>query len=817
MKAWRVLMVALGVSLAASAVIWTGLARYGMTRELEGTLRVSRASAGWSWEWTRASDGRVNGAWVDWSAASGTERLEVECSGRAKREGATFRLWLYRVTPTRSGEAEVDLKSVVEARDPARVEGKWSVNRGGAGVIFEGPGPGVLRVDVPVGGVKLLIARTAEGGVFRARIGDGGWNEFENYLEGSDERATVEVRGLRDGGERTLVVRQRIPSYAISGWRLRWDGGGGGASLAEARVTTRVMGWTVRREAVRAAGGADGAGGRIEIDTGKAGALEFVPVRGLTLGEHARGFLRVLGIGWSVVVIVTAAGVFVASARGRARSLDVLAFTVVVAAHAWIASWSPVMFCPDSVDYMSGAVDWAEGRASLARFDRFRLPGYPFVAGMVWKGFGGEGFNAALGAIQGVLGVGTCVLAWWMARRVAGGRWAAVAMLVVGLNPVHLAWTRYAMSETLSEFLATLAMALAVRAWGPRGESARGYGLDVAAAVALGLVAACGAYVRGNLQLLVLASPALVVVLGWKGWGRWRALGLGGIALAAGVVPMVPRMAGHLRDHGMAGFTLGGSFARFILGEPNGVMDLNQSAVVSAEEWAAMRSDREAGRANEWSLAPRLMGSKRFPPPEGTKGFGADEARYRVFSDESLARFGRERVGLAFEAFVNVMGLWPWEYRAGFQENDVWTRPLRGIDATRGSNFFTDAAHAAKHGPGGEKLNQFCRKDVSGALRRKDARVLADWWGADRVTRPLWAGLAFVAVGAGVVRRDWRLAWIAGVVVAHAGVLAWIMLAGLDRYGVPMEPALRVAAVGGMAWLVGWWSRGRGAHAGAKP
>lgn len=861
-RGMKVVVGALALPLVA-VVAWVFLAKVMVTRELTATLETTSGGPGWAIEWERAEAKKglpaANGAWIDLSQASGTEQLVIECSGVARKEGATFRLWLYRVVPARKGEKEIDLKAIVAAKDPARVEGRWLANPNGAGVVFEGPKAGKLVIDVPLGGASLLIAKTDSGGAMRVRLGETE-KEVDAYAP-SDERVTVEMGATSRGSGRTLGIVQRLPTYGIKAWRLKWPGEAGGgearAMLRNPEVTTRVGERVVMREAVRAVddgAAAPIAAGGYEIDVAHAGALELVPPSGLPLSAHAGGVVRILVVEIAVVLVLGAGWWVARRWRPRAWWADVLAFAVVIAAHVWMSWWAPLVYCPDSVDYMSGAIDWAEGRGSLARFDRFRLPGYPFFAGVVWKMAPGAAFNAALGSVQCALGIGTAALAWLVARRFLPRGWATVVLLAVGTNPILLAWERFAMSETLSVFLATLAVWMTVEitrgAWGEKKETwvreQRGRGLAplgsdgkeslraraVVLAVAIGLTAAAGAWVRGNLQLLIPACPALIAVVMWTRVGWWRAGVLAGVAFVAGVLPLVPRVVQHQRDHGMAGFTLGSSFSHYLLGEPNGVIELNQSGVLEFEEWRTLRDDRLGGKTNEWGMIGRIMGSKRLAAEQGVKGFGAEEAKYRVIAEESFARLGDRRGQLACDAFLNVLGLWPWDQeglrdlanepmgvgmypwraRIGFRENEVWTRPLRGVDVTRGTNFFTDEAHAAKHGEGGAALNRYCRRTIATEVRVAEAKVFDDWFRGDRLVRPIFAGLCVLGMVFALARREWGMAWVAGLVMAHAAALAWIMLAGLDRYGVVMEPMLRIGAVYAVFVIAGWWREGHGAR-----
>jgi hypothetical protein len=278
---------------------------------------------------------------------------------------------------------------------------------------------------------------------------------------------------------------------------------------------------------------------------------------------------------------------------------------------------------------------------------------------------------------------------------------------------------------------------------------------------------------------------------------------------------LAPRLIANKRDYGVAAVMVASARNQFILAEPNGVMDLNHTRAFTFEEWRDALDQRASGQIGEWDLSQRVHAS-RAPVPAGRRGSpeheawgpGIEEAKSDFIVRESYARRGPERLRVAGAALTNLLGLYPWTTLAGFQENELWTRPLRGIDSTRGSNFFSDQAHAMKYGRGGEAVYRACQRDIGRAMRSTSARVFGEWYMGDRALRPVLAALMLVGMLSALLRREWTMAWIAGVVVLHAVALAALAMTGIDRYGVPFEPLLRVAAVYGLSVIVGWWGHG---------
>ena len=95
-------------------------------------------------------------------------------------------------------------------------------------------------------------------------------------------------------------------------------------------------------------------------------------------------------------------------------------------------------------------------------------------------------------------------------------------------------------------------------------------------------------------------------------------------------------------------------------------------------------------------------------------------------------------------------------------------------------------------------------RGVSYLYRGNNTPVFAWMWRREQALRPVLGVLVLAGVVGGVRRRHAVGAWLCGAVVLHAAALAVFTGAGSDRYAVPFDALLRVAAVYGL-WCVFAW------------
>lgn len=532
--------------------------------------------------------------------------------------------------------------------------------------------------------------------------------------------------------------------------------------------------------------------------------------------------LHVLGVavvGLGVGLLLGA----VALVRGRCRRRSwrsitsaSLAWSAVGGTQLWMLSWAPTLYCPDSMGYLAGAIRLIRER-SLVGFEGPRVPGFGVLLAALWV-LPGD-FAIWFAIVQAGLALGTAFFAWRVAIRLMPRSLASVVLALVGLSPLLLGWQRFVMSETLSAFLVTLSVWIAVQSM-PEAETrvppARlidadrdaGFGREALWACLLGIVCAGGAYTRGNLQLLIVLVPVLLAVVAWRRWGIAGAPALGVIVFATGVACAVPRVAWNLREYGEATFVVGEGYQRNLTTQMVGIMEDNQSGVLSPSEWLALERGRREGAIDAYSAHEVWMRAEDIHVPAGLRAWGARSAKLDVPAMESIARSPARAVKVATLGALNILGLWRTE-RWGFAENEYWSRPLRGVrPATverdgQATNMWTGReiieGMISLSEPDREQLWSRTNRDITRQVEGAGARRFAAWWSAEEVFRPIVAGLFVVGGLAAIVRRDWIVLVIAALVCANAVALAVLTLSGIDRYGVPFEPLLRVVAVYG-AW-----------------
>lgn len=214
---------------------------------------------------------------------------------------------------------------------------------------------------------------------------------------------------------------------------------------------------------------------------------------------------------------------------GRACSLPLLA-VVVIALAARLAVIVPVhdrpMDDPDNYLQIAGSLARGEGYRLKGRPTAYRPPLYPLLLTPIVR-FGGRNSAYGVWTLNVALGGLTAALSYCAARRWGlSTRRAALAGLIVALDPVLAAQARLPMTETLSA--ATIALTLWLLAVGNDRWSAVGGGL------ALGLAALCRPSVLPAAGLIAAAR----LTDGPGGCRRRGALAAG--LLAFTVAPLVP-------------------------------------------------------------------------------------------------------------------------------------------------------------------------------------------------------------------------------------------------------------------------------------
>lgn len=503
------------------------------------------------------------------------------------------------------------------------------------------------------------------------------------------------------------------------------------------------------------------------------------------LGALVLGLLRVLAGAVRRVVVEPAMGVTPAPATGTSPWPGVVAALVAAMVHADWALTSPVVFCPDSLDYAVRAIELLE-RGDFHTFDALRTPGFSVVLAAI------SGLHLPLGPALGVLhALVAAVMAWALADvagralgpgRVAGGV-ALAAAIAATLDPVVLLWSRHAMPEMLAMGAATLAAWAAFRAGGRW----------VWWAILSGVLAAVAAYMRGNLQVVVAVCPIIVYFAAGRGRGPGRALAAAAICLASALALLAPWSLRNARTFGVPALAVATQYARVLNASDAGILDLNQSAAIDRAQ-AARRvpgADLSGFEVIRLVDSSQLAAGSEGPAPHP---WITSESRLRIIADESSRRWPDRRWQAAARGAVNLSGLWPLSDR-GFREHEWWGNVWRSGDRSNFWNRPEDYGH----------LNPTLAQRVHDQnVAPVNFRITDAAWEAIGRWKWLHALLALLSLVAcawlwyGRRRAEavmFLLPW------AHALALAVLTGTGIDRYQAPMLPLGTLAGVLGL-WCV---------------
>ncbi len=473
------------------------------------------------------------------------------------------------------------------------------------------------------------------------------------------------------------------------------------------------------------------------------------------------------------------------------------ALLLVGVLHAWLAWRAPMLYCPDSMDYAVNAKTFLQTH-TLDHFTAWRLPGYSLLLAPLMSL---QHYSVALGWVQACMGVGT---AWLAGRTVRGmvrpesaGGFAALAIVLVGLDPVLLSYERHAMPECMCGLLAMLMAYIAMRgrfwAWGP------GIGA-YAGAIGLGALLAGACYVRGNLMVLLVLLPFAIAAWPWMEGRRARAAWLLGLSLLAGVGGVLPWIVRNGHVYGRHEFVVGSGFTRTLSLSEAGMMDLNQTGLFSREQWEAARG------AKGWiDVMGHLRERADGPIAERTAGlhpWTMQDTRAGEAAKEALARRPGARARYVVGAWINLMGLWPVP-RPGFQENSWWSTELRQWEEPGLNHRVPPEAYVHLNAADVRDIYDRSVSSTASWSKSDQAKVFAWMWDVGTAVRPVWALLLVLGVVGALRRRQWSLLVIGLACVAHATALAALLLTGIDRYQAPLFPVMAVLACYGVAVACG--------------
>lgn len=799
-----------------AVAMWIVLGKLAVTREFRAVFLQDTPGGQWSLHWSapparRGAPERDNGAWLDLNAMIGPETLEIIPSGTPTIPGRRFHLWLYEVRPLTTSRSEpskpADLKGLLRSAPPGALHGSWVNFDRGDGIVYNGNTPGYLRIDLPAGGVSLDFAKTEDGGPVTFRYG--GQEQTIDVYGTQQNKTVLTLKRSETPADMRMPVVMRLPGYAMRSLELRAAGMRTGTltTLSDPRIETRVLGLVVHSQRVASDGG-EGSGGARSV------RLEAADSGDTVLPLPTPAPMPILGhvVGVGIFVAVLLAACFVAwviagiARRGPPRwaTFDRCAVASVVLVRAWMAWWSPFCYCPDSVDYMLGTKKFVQ-TGSLEHFTGMRVPGYAVFLAPAWRYF--DDFNLAAMLMQAAVGVWTALLCREIAARFMPRPWPTLVLLAAGLSPTLIAWEHFAMSESLGAFLIVFVCWAALRpgAW----EARNGMTAAVLYAALIGIACAGAALVRGNLQLLLIVVPVLVMAETWRRFGPARSLVFAAVVVMAGGACLTPRVLRTQREYGVPALILGGGWMRGLLSYRNGTLDENQAAAFDPATVVEIREQRLSERLGDYQFAERYVAtSKRIPVKPGTHPSLVEDHKMEFLAGESFSRRPDRRVMAALEAFLNVLGVWTFENTDGFHESEYFTRPARGVIIRTKTNYWANATNW----PGNADIAALCERtevDITHLKDNASAIAFDRFFRAEIAFRPVWGFFLIIGVLAAAWRRDVRMLCLAALVGGNAFALAWVVQCGIDRYGVPMEPLLRIVALFGVWRTFEWISRAR--------
>jgi 4-amino-4-deoxy-L-arabinose transferase-like glycosyltransferase len=472
----------------------------------------------------------------------------------------------------------------------------------------------------------------------------------------------------------------------------------------------------------------------------------------------------------------------VAAVRWVRRHPDLTAVLVLLliggAMRAAFAFRAPPLYVGgDSATYLLPGFDLARGNGFAPILKR--PPLYPLFVALSIVLMGEDPHGLAF--LQHLLGLGTVVLTYWVARAVfsgAGGLLAGrlaglVAGLLVAVNGTLIVYEHYVMSETLCTFLlAAAALALVL---GARRGSWRLYALG-------GLMLALATLDRAAAELLLPVVPlaALIHHRGIRPVARYTSAMLAGFG-----VLILPWM--------LVTWVQAGSL---------GASGLGEALFWRGTRETPMLINRAVGRPSDVADPTRTQ-ARRL-------------AYNRVFEDElpsDIAVLIQERFGyseaeadgilrdVAIELLAREPDLYVQSSLGLFGELLVGTEQFLGGQGKSGGVIrFPNAQD--KYDFWNERIRQLALPaSAAEANEFRRAQAVANLFQPFRYA-PIMLGLLGLGLVAATVVRGWRIAWMPVLLGLWLLLLTAFLSGALPRYRYPADPLLAVGIGGGVAALV---------------
>ncbi|MFN9994126.1 MAG: hypothetical protein ACK54H_12350, partial [Phycisphaerales bacterium] len=463
---------------------------------------------------------------------------------------------------------------------------------------------------------------------------------------------------------------------------------------------------------------------------------------------------------------------------------------MLLIAHGLIASRIPVLVSGDGIDYLNGADGLANG-FDFTRLADYKVPGLSFmIAGLMSIS---NDALAAFGWLNAAIAILTGALSYLVVRSRAGRWWALSAALLVGLHPSLITYQTWLLRELPAAFIMMLLIAglLAVPSLSSRGKK-----WIVFLAIALGVICACGAYIRENFALLIFVIP-VAAALCLRDALRTRIV-FAALIMATSVLLVYPRASLIHRKYGQWS-TVAPKLAwnQLLSSWQNRNYTGNDIRVFGFQEWNSLVSNSLRQPISDYEFSTRALNGYRSragitdqSPGEIAKNIGSI---VRDMRDMERASFSQSAV----LSFVNQIGLWNIQagsFRSQSASDEYYSTVLRGRRVSWPDNF-ADEARRALETPQAAPFK--ARLESLMVQWRRSHRWLEDsvfgnffneMFYAFRAVRPVVALLFLAGVVIAIRKRDIPM------LVTHSIVLAFIVSTALgtgalaDRFAVPFIP-----------------------------
>lgn len=715
--------------------------------------------------------------------------FELNAAPQAPQEPIEF--WLYYV---KSDDPEkYDLEGLL---DHGRYPG-WEPFYQGEGIVYRGYGPARLELPKIRGNVVIGYGRTPRSGDVAVIRGG-----MRTDLRARQDRQDSEILVLA-----VSSIHGRVGTF---GWelprsnieRLRLDvtaKPGVEFSVADIRCVKSFGPFELMDNVVHVRPD-EGVQSRADGEWVSAdGSASFE----LEIRSGASWIIHLCGIAITFLLIRIGYGLtghiraFQFDRISQSRLPEALVFVVLFVVHGLIASNLPVFVSGDGIDYLNGADGLTNG-SDFSRLADYKVPGLSFILAGLMRisedpiaGFGW--FNAVIAVLNGVL---SCLAV----RSRAGRWWGLMAALLVGLHPTLITYQTWLLREVPAALIMNLLFIgiITVPFLAGRGRKSL-----VGAAIAFGVICACGAYIRENFALLIFIVPVAAALSLRDGW-RTRIV-FASVILLTSIALVYPRVALIHRKYGVWS-TVAPKLAwnQLLSSWQNRSYTGNDIRVFEFHEWNSLVSNSLRQPLSDYEFSTRVLNGYRSragirdeSPEEIAKNIRSIVRDMRDIEHSSLSQS-------AALSFVNQLGLW--NIQAGSQRlqaasAEYYSTVLRGERVWWPDNFAEDA-RAALHTPQSQPFK--ARLESLMLQSKRSHRWLEDsvfgnffneMFYAFRAVRPVVALLFLAGVVIAIRKRD------IPILVTHSIVLAFIVSTALgtgalaDRFAVPFIPVMWCCAL----------------------